>query len=323
MSLFWLQSITLIGFAWDGPLWTVSAFAVCYLIFPFALGRSRDLSPSQLCWRLGWCTLASWATYGVVGIALQQIEIIRLLAIFRIPHFLTGMYAGLLAKRSPPSRPTLTAEICSVLLLGNLVVCAVVGSGNGGAWLFHARLAEFLLPPLHALWLAALAHPDCTGPTRAFLSRPPRRALGRISYSLYCLHFPLISWCCWALAGQGVSRAAVPSLYLNGNSFYFFLPAWAAGPVLAVCAAAAAAAYYLVEEPARRRMTGRCAGQQPTGPAQCKAGDADAAGPAGTGTAASRHPGGGGGGGGGGCGGGGGGGFSGEGGGGDGGGSWG
>jgi peptidoglycan/LPS O-acetylase OafA/YrhL len=258
VALVMFQSLALVGFFWNGPLWTVGAFVLCYLCFPSALARTRNKSTRWLWWGIGWMTLISWTITAILS-AVGLFDVLHVFGPLRVPQFLVGVFAGLIAKRSPPPRPTLTAELCTAILLANLIVCAALGTHNNKYLIPHQHIAEFALLPVIALWILALAHPDCRGPTRAVLCTLPFRFLGDISYCLYCLHFPVISWCAWAVAGRGVSAAAVPSL----DIFYFFcFPVWAVIPLLAVCVLVATLAFYLVEEPARRWMTGRKKGRQ-------------------------------------------------------------
>jgi peptidoglycan/LPS O-acetylase OafA/YrhL len=294
-AFFWIQSVIPLAFGWNSPLWTVSSFAVCYLVFPRFLRWSCGLTSSQLKWRFGVSCLASLIIVCIFIAAILSgvttVDIFGFMfmfAFFRIPQFATGIYAGLLAKRCPLSRPTLYAEICSCLLVVNQIICAVLGTGNNGYFNWHKYVISFVLLPVHAVWVSALTHPECRGPTRALLSNRPACFLGQISYALYCLHFPVISWCCWAVAGRGVSSAAVPKF----ESRYYFFPAWAIIPVVVVCIAVAAIAFYLVEEPARRRMTGRSKGREALGPkvqtVTSDAGDAAGVGDAGAGGDAAK-----------------------------------
>jgi peptidoglycan/LPS O-acetylase OafA/YrhL len=49
VALLAAQSVTFIGeSSWNGPLWTVSALAVCYSIFPWILGKLRAANVRQL-----------------------------------------------------------------------------------------------------------------------------------------------------------------------------------------------------------------------------------------------------------------------------------
>jgi peptidoglycan/LPS O-acetylase OafA/YrhL len=257
LSLLCLQSLVIDGTGWNSPVWTVSAFAFCYLFFPCILARSRLLSPRQLMWRIAWSSFASWASFLVVGLLCGQYGLLHAFAVFRLPHFLVGVFAGLCARKAPLPCPSRIAEACTLVLLVDQVLSAALGTGDPSFCAFYGILAEFALPPVFALWVAALSSPACASPTCALLCWRPTRLLGALSYSLFCLHQPLIEWCCWAAAGRGVSRDAVPAITSHGMLFFFSLPAWALLPVLAYCVAAAAAAHRLLEAPARRRLAGR------------------------------------------------------------------
>ena len=217
--------------AWDGPLWTVSAFAVCYALFPWLLRRLQPLSCAQLraaC--LGLAALS--ATIGIAWIGatgLAATPPLHFFALFRLPQFALGVARALLAQRRPLRRPVLRAELCSAALGLNLLACAlavasVAGRQTGPAasllWWKWCYLAEFALPVLHAEWLAALSSPaGARGLSARLLSSGPLRLLGAWSYSLYCIHFPLIQWLAWTAAGR-ISYAAVPFAKPS------YLPAW-------------------------------------------------------------------------------------------------
>jgi len=261
------QSVVLTATAWDRPLWTVSALAYCYAAFPLLLPRLAACSPCGLARALWLACAASMAAPSALLAAFGLLAWpMHFLFILRLPQFVVGMAAALLAARAPLRHPAAVADGCSLLLAANIAACgglttvvrASAGETAGGyVWLLWSHWAEFLLAPVHALWIAALASPGGGGATRAVLGSRPARALGAISYALYCTHFPLLSWAAWAAKGRGVSADAVPlraAAFVDG---WFCFPPAAIGPLLAACAAIAAAAYWALERPARRAIVSR------------------------------------------------------------------
>lgn len=191
-------------------------------------------------------------------------------------------------------RPTLAVEVLSVLLAANLVTTAVAteavraageeggvpyvyagpswpeaglpgGSGSAGVDYYVRRsvYAEFGLAPLLAAWVAALAAAGANkgaggGPTAAVLTSRPARALGRLSYALYCTHWPVLHALVWAAAvADGLPPTAVPGQRILSITAYHALTPRQLPGALAVCLAVAAAAAAV--EPALRRAGGRVA----------------------------------------------------------------
>ncbi|KAJ3044310.1 hypothetical protein HDV00_002630 [Rhizophlyctis rosea] len=114
-------------------------------------------------------------------------------------EFVIGMSSAFLAKKVQISRPVWGVEITSILLLLSIVVNAVIPFKD------YNFLIQFVLPPLHGFWLICLSQSD-SGATAWVLNTKAAAFLGDISYSLYCLHWPLHNWIAWAVAGdlQGV-----------------------------------------------------------------------------------------------------------------------
>ena len=265
VSLLGLQSLVLYNCQnWDGPLWTVSAFVFCYLLFPRLLQRMRKLSNSGLHVAAFGCAVLS-AAIGIgftAGAGLNLGTIVHFFAPFRFPQFALGMAHGLLAQRVTLQHATLYAEALSLLMAANIAACAGMTARMAPdvaytSWMIYCQLAEFLLPWFHSAWLWALTAAGGGGPTRALLSSRPLRALGDISYSLYCVHFPVLQWAVYAVA-HGVSFDAGPIKAIpRGPMGFFAFPTYAIVPLLAVAAAVAALVHQVLERPARTAIAQR------------------------------------------------------------------
>ena len=73
----------------------------------------------------------------------------------------------------------------------------ITGDGSTG---FTTRIVgELVLPPVYLLWMYALTQSADGLCSRVFCWRPLRE-LGKISFSLYTLHFALIHYYAWARA---------------------------------------------------------------------------------------------------------------------------
>jgi peptidoglycan/LPS O-acetylase OafA/YrhL len=254
LAVLWLQSFTcLVGNAWVGPLWTASAFAFLYLLFPSLLRCCRRSTTSKL-WQhfanLSGTSIGIMLTWIFRG-GLPYAFFLHAFVGFRILHFALGIVAGLLVKRYPTFRATLIAEACTFLLLANFITCAVLCTGDIGFYVVYMYFSEFIIGPVQALWLMALSHPSCAGPTKRVLMLTPLRKLGDISYSLYCTHWPVLCWCAWAVANKGVTYDAVPNY---GGAGWFFFPPWAIPILLVVCIAVATLVHWLLERPARKAI---------------------------------------------------------------------
>jgi peptidoglycan/LPS O-acetylase OafA/YrhL len=250
----WLQSLTIVGMSLNGPLWTVSCLAFCYLSFPYLLTHLRPLSDGQLKARLLMC----WAPMAVLSILLGVANIMELLVIChlffpcRYGQFAMGVIAGLLSKRDGLKYPTFYAEFCSFILLLNNVICIVVTYNNYKNWFRYQMTAEFTLAIVYALWISALAHEECRGPTRYVLTLKPFAWLGQISYALYCLHFPILNWIGWVVKNKGVSAKAVPwHTFDDIFEGWYSLPGWSMPLVVLFIILCSACANAILERPAR------------------------------------------------------------------------
>ena len=195
---------------------------------------------------------------------------VHISVLFRLPQFVLGVAGAYWVKqRRGLPHATLIAELCTLVIVLNLIAGALVvefgsksslGSiempvptGRYVLQLLYNYHAEYILPPIHLLWMMALSMPACKGPTKWILTARISRWLGAVSYSLYCMHDPTLHWAKWAVVEGGIRASVAP---LRGIS-YFAFPLWSTGILAVVCLLVAALTYVLVEKPARQFLISR------------------------------------------------------------------
>ena len=270
-TLLMAQSLVVPNEGWNMPLWQVSAFAFSYPFFPCVLGWLRTWSTQALARSLWALTVLNVI---VVLVAMQLLPLLQLnvgilhrWVPLRLPQFFAGIAAGLVAQRGGVlSGVSVKADaIALALATSALVMCPIAvrlspmfTSLGFPTWDFYDTLAEYIVTPVHCVWLIALSSPDCSALSRRFLASPPLKFLGDISYCIYCIHAPILYLSAWAVRGRGVSYAALP-LVLEPNtgiSGSFCFPPWAILPLLVVIVGCASAAHFAVEKPSRKALAG-------------------------------------------------------------------
>lgn len=265
ITLLWLQSLLVQTVGWDLPLWQASAFAFLYPCFPSALHYLKYWTTQGLSRLLGQLMVFNvvFVLCGVFVFSMAGISVggIHREVLFRYPQFIMGIAAGLIAKRcSRITGVTWKAEACtSVLALSSLVICPILVATSptaigGDTWDYYSVIAEFLVSPIHALWIIYLSHNDCRGVTRWFLQQPIVQWLGDISFSVYCIHAPLLWWAAWTIQGNGIGPDSLPYVTTPGTAGYTGLFVWSGYsffPLLAVQVLFGAATHYLIENPMR------------------------------------------------------------------------
>lgn len=264
-TLLMAQSLVVPNEGWNLPLWQVSAFAFTYPFFPPVLRRLKTWSTRALRTSL---VVLMVVNVVVVVIAMQilplaglNVGVLHRWAPFRLPQFIAGVAAGLLAQRGDITGASWKGDaITAALTLSSLVICPVIVHLSpmlgrvAPMWDFLNTVLEYVLTPVHCLWLIALTSGDCKALTRRIMASRPLKLLGEISYSIYCLHAPILYLAAWAVKGQGVTREALP-LVLEPNTGimgYFFFPPWAIVPiVVAVILPVAYAINVAFERPSR------------------------------------------------------------------------
>ncbi|KAJ3123394.1 hypothetical protein HK098_001938 [Nowakowskiella sp. JEL0407] len=221
-----LQSFTLVGSELCSPLWQVSAFAGCYLIYPFVItSLSKIIHPkrkdatgiSEVLINVGVWKLCGYLYitplmflicveyFGIpFGVAHRWI-------LFRAPQFFLGVVLGCIVNSYESEietvgltqvQITLCTEILSLLVISSSGMCTVLTYTFGiQVWFRYQIWLEFLIPPLHLLWIYFLVKTR-NGPTLWCLNLRVVQYLGERSYAIYCLHYPILYFCTWVREGK-------------------------------------------------------------------------------------------------------------------------
>lgn len=172
-NLLMLQGLGLEGrLGWNPPAWTVGAECVAYVIFAvMALaGRvRRGRAATAVC-------AVSLAAYLLIAMTENTLDVTFLPGLLRC---LAGFSMGVvLWLYSPPGWPHAPALAAAAALLALAVMAFVAGS------------AIVLIIPLFILLAATLQYDR--GALAAFLSSRAVQYLGRVSYSIYLTHMPVL-----------------------------------------------------------------------------------------------------------------------------------
>jgi peptidoglycan/LPS O-acetylase OafA/YrhL len=239
LTLALLQSwVPQAALTWNSVCWSLSVETFFYLVFPFALLRSKKLSEKKLLlcllvsWLVSLCFSLSYIHFHPDGVDkinsgetnLFWKNVLSFNPFVRLPEFLVGMCAGKLFL----ARSTDKKFSTPLIIAGLLGFAAVV--------LFAPQIpnpilsAGILSPAFAAIIYGAAQQPKWT----SFLVLPALVLLGDASYSLYLLHSLVITRIFDSLSHWNWSLRAIGSLM--------------AAILISIIA------YRLVEEPARRLL---------------------------------------------------------------------
>jgi len=267
-TFFMIQSLAVPSEGWNFPLWQISAFALSYIIFPYVLRTLRVWSSSALR-KLMIILMITNVIVVVITMFLlplvnQNVGILHRWGPFRLPQFVMGIAAGLLAQRGEFSGSTRKADIITLILtFSALIICPVLVHISPmftwigvPLWDFYNTVAEYIVGPLHAYWLIELTVPNSSSISKKLFLSPPLKFLGEISYSFYCLHAPILYLAGWTIKNQGVNYDALPLILEPNTGIHglFVFPPWAFIPLLGVIIPIAAASNWFIEKPARKLL---------------------------------------------------------------------
>eukprot|EP00727_Mastigamoeba_balamuthi_P009902 m51a1_g5534 hypothetical protein (409) ;mRNA; f:455362-458918 len=231
----------LLGFVpWVGPLWTASVFMGCYAVYCTVHNRIR-LASARTLWVLSAAFyLVPVATLmSLLAVAPHLLGAAHVFFPVRLMHFLLGAVLGEAIERcskarrppsdvasnsnSPAIEPAAspnsvfskkretrtwtdsTVDKLSVALLLTQVASFAVNVAVPHAWVCFMLMAEMWLAVLHAAWVFFLVR-EPGSQTARLLNAWPLQWLGDASYSLYCLHWPLLRLYQWAYHGSLLTK---------------------------------------------------------------------------------------------------------------------
>ena len=226
-NLFMLQAWGVPGAAqWNFPVWTLSAEAFAYALFPLVIAFAAPLRRRPfLVWGAGLLVVmavgAVWPLLGAgpLADATQTFGAVR-----GALEFLIGV-----AARFAFTRAKFSASTGSLLASLGVLVAGVGAVANLDLWVVAAG-ASLLVFAIAGIDRAGAASP---------LAHPVMQELGRLSYALFALHIPLFVIMTHVLRVGGVEGPVSAPVGMG---------------MIAVAIAAAALAHHFVEEPARRLL---------------------------------------------------------------------
>lgn len=219
-SVFKLSIPYLLHFA----VWYVSALVICYGFYPFALQSLKKQTTSGLWRTLFACWVVPIASLTVFFLLSSRVlfeEFAHTFVLFRGPQFFAGVILALLLDTSAIMKITsdkwdMIADIGSIALALTQVGCSLLMGSGSVEWVKYMFFCEYLLLPLHMAWVAALIKGK-SSLTYRILNSKLAITLGDISYGLFCLHYPIMSWIVRLMYGN------VPISISKFNSKGFFV----------------------------------------------------------------------------------------------------
>lgn len=167
---------------WNSPSWSISCEFAAYLVF--ALAAAAGLLRRGLCVALG--VLLACMTYGIIALTRDTLDVTYDWGLLRC---LSGFFLGVALHHCSADgrmRRILSSWPAGVVAAGEfgllLALIGVMSSAHGAG--------VVLVVPLYVAAIALLQLDR--GPLARALASSPAQFLGRVSYSIYMVHFPIL-----------------------------------------------------------------------------------------------------------------------------------
>lgn len=293
----------LLGSPLDGPSWTVQTLVVMWLFFPIAMRRARVMTSESLA---RWIVILYWLQLALIFVLFPLVfpylgfwpafAAVTMNPASRFPLFLMGVYAGELCRRgeagavwprglffpcvsssssslTPLDEEGWTARafwqatglLCLTLLVAGADKAARV-SGLSSVGIVGAVWFQACVPFSQLELLVALTQQRTSSLLHRLLTTNLAKFLGKISMTIYLLHYQVIYFFCFALNGlqplvwpTGSSRSPAGQEGKTDDAVDAWarareLPLWCVPVVAAVSIGVASFLFYFFEEPLRRRL---------------------------------------------------------------------
>lgn len=244
----------------------MSAFLFCYVLFPLMLHRLQKMSSSHLLIVALGCYIVpllvvggAWASVTTLGGLSTLFWLLHPTVFMRLPQFVIGVVAALLSQRPNivVRHPSLVAEACSAVLAFDLFACYTLTAGLVESYFAWMLFAQYLTPTVHAVWLAALSHPECRGPTHSVLCAPPMQALGAVSACVYLLHWPTLVVGLWFFHRLPPAGHTNSEIFDVGHGRWYNITPLQTTAVSLATLFVSALAHTFIEKPARNALNAR------------------------------------------------------------------
>jgi peptidoglycan/LPS O-acetylase OafA/YrhL len=226
----------LFGSPVNGPMWTISTLMFFWLLFPSLLSRYKLKSDAELLntikwmfWLQFWLIVVLFPVFIVIFGYLAAFFWPTTVPYFRLPVFIMGMCAGILCTRHAKDnqlpwfeysrncigmvplisltsdlydadnfaeRSSRLAGILGAVLLMCILIGVIIGDIQSNYWL-QGSLVFIQLDLIVSLYKSG-SRSACS----KWLRHSVVQYLGRISMSLYLVHWPIIFYLCWLKHGS-------------------------------------------------------------------------------------------------------------------------
>jgi peptidoglycan/LPS O-acetylase OafA/YrhL len=248
-TLCFVQTWFIVGV--NGPLWSVCAQWLCYILFPSMLGpfhtvRNNIRFIGEMFLLMVSYIFLWFICFLITGSTLYA----HVYPLTKLPLFVMGLICGsqcltnscVVKSKVYIQRWKLVCDGLSISLFLYFSTKILVSYYYPITVIVTRAAGEFILPLAFAIWFYAFTQAPTSISYQCF-SWKPFQYSGIFSYSMYCLHFPVIRYYAWCRYGNQ---------YFNQMEFSpqtLQLKPWESLPVYIILLTVSAICFYIIEKP--------------------------------------------------------------------------